>query len=233
MDVAEHRAAWHGNRKAMRAQFARLSHQTPMNARTDLPPGRDTTHPIDPLFTRRWSPRAFTAETIDRDTLDSFFEAARWAPSGYNAQPWRFVFARRDTPAWSRVFDALSPYNQGWAGRASALVVVLSRTVWVPPGKTDLVAVSTHSFDAGAAWASFAFQATLAGWHTHGIGGFDRERLRNDLGVPADHALEAVIAVGRQGDKSLLTEALQARESPSLRRPLSELVAEGRFSFPD
>ena len=192
---------------------------------------RETGHAIDPLFTRRWSPRAFTGEAIDPATLQSFFEAARWAPSAFNAQPWRFVFARRDTEAWSPIFEALLPFNQAWAERASALVVVLSRTVWLPPGKTELAPVVSHSFDAGAAWASLAFQATLAGWHVHGVGGFDRDLMRSNLGVPADYTLEAVIAIGKQADKSVLPESLQAREVPSQRRPLSELVAEGHFAF--
>jgi nitroreductase len=195
------------------------------------PTTRDTLHPINPLFTSRWSPRAFADDVIDEATLNTFFEAARWAPSGFNTQPWRFVFARRDTPAWAPIFETLSVYNQGWAARASALVVVLSRTVWLPPGKTELQPVTSHSFDTGAAWASLAFQATLSGWHTHGIGGFDKDALRANLKVPADHALEAVIAIGKLGDKSLLPEALQARETPNQRRPLAEIVAEGTFAF--
>lgn len=198
---------------------------------TSAAAAREATHPIDPLFTRRWSPRAFTDETIDEASLWRLFEAARWAPSGYNAQPWRFVYGRRGTAGWQRIFDTLSDYNGGWARRASALVVVLSRSVWLPPGKAALQPVSTHSFDAGAAWASLAFQATLSGWHAHGIGGLDKERLRSNLEVPPDYAIELVIAIGKAGDKALLPEALQARESPSQRRPLHELVAEGRFAF--
>ncbi len=192
---------------------------------------RQPEYPIDPLFTRRWSPRAFTGETIPEATLLSFFEAARWAPSGFNAQPWRFIYGRRETPGWQPIFESLSDYNRGWAQRASALALVLSKARWVPPGKTEPQPNATHSFDTGAAWASLAFQATLAGWHVHGIGGFDRERARAALSIPADHAIEAVIAIGRQGDKDLLPEALQARELPSQRLPLSRLVADGRFDF--
>lgn len=192
---------------------------------------RLTAHPIDPLFTRRWSPRAFADVTLDEPTLLSFLEAAHWAPSGYNAQPWRFIYGLRGTAGWESIFDTLSEYNGGWARRASALVAILSRTVWLPPGKTELQPVTTHSFDAGAAWASLAFQATLAGWHAHGIGGFDKEQLRVKLDIPADYAIEAVIAIGQAGDKTLLPEALQAREAPNQRRPLGELVANGRFDF--
>lgn len=207
--------------------------QNPPATATATIGAREASHPIDPVFIRRWSPRAFTDATLDEATLLSFLEAARWAPSGYNAQPWRFIYGRRGTSGWQGIFDTLSEYNSGWAQRASALVVVLSRSVWLPPGKTELQPVSTHSFDAGAAWASLAFQATLSGWHAHGIGGFDKERLRLKLDIPPDYAIEAVIAIGKAGDKAQLPAALQAREAPNQRRPLHELVAEGRFAFDD
>jgi nitroreductase len=194
---------------------------------------RQPDHPIDPQFAQRWSPRAFTGEAIDEPTLLRFLEAARWAPSGYNAQPWRFIYGRAGTPAWAPIFEALSPYNQGWAQRASALVLVLSRSVWTPPGQDKPQDNLTHAFDAGAAWAYLALQTTLAGWHAHGIGGFDRERARASLGVPADYHLHAVIAIGRRGDKAVLPEALQARELPNQRLPLAQLAAEGRFAFAD
>lgn len=196
-----------------------------------MPASRQTSHPIDPLFTRRWSPRAFTGEEITEPQLLGLIEAARWAPSAFNAQPWRFLYARRDTPAWAPLFETLGEFNRGWAQRAAALVLVLSRTRWVPPGKTDVQPIGSHSFDAGAAWASLAFQATLSGWHAHAMAGFDRERARAVLGVPDDHAIEAVVAIGRLGDKAVLPQALQDREQPSARLPLSAIAAEGRFSF--
>ena len=192
---------------------------------------REATYPIDPLFTRRWSPRSFTGEAIAESDLLTLFEAARWAPSSFNAQPWRFVYARRDTPAWQPLFDTLIASNQLWAARAAALVLVLSRTRWVPPGKDELRAIPSHSFDAGAAWASLAFQAVLSGWHAHAMGGFDKEQARANLGVPADHAIEAMVAVGRRADRSLLPESLQEREQPNQRLPLAAIAAEGRFSF--
>lgn len=198
---------------------------------TSTPTARVPGFPIDAFFAHRWSPRAFTDETIDVETLNRFFEAARWAPSAFNAQPWRFVFGRRDTPAWNPLFDALSPYNQTWAARAAALVLVVSREAFQQPGKTELTPVGSHVFDAGAAWAQFALQASLAGWHTHGMAGFDKDKLRAALGVPADYHLHAVIAIGKIGDKASLPEALQGREVPSQRRPITELVAEGRFDF--
>jgi nitroreductase len=192
---------------------------------------RNTEHPIDPLFTRRWSPRAFSGEDIPEATLLSFFEAARWAPSAFNAQPWRFIYGRNGTPGWQAILDSLGEFNRAWALRSSALVLVLSNTRWLPAGKTEPEPLRSHSFDTGAAWASLAFQATISGWHAHGIGGFDRDKARAAFAVPDDHAIEAVVAIGRQGDKSLLSESLQAREAPNQRVPLAQLVADGRFDF--
>lgn len=195
-----------------------------------MPSTRVADHPIHPLFTDRWSPRAFSGETIGRDQLLTLLEAARWAPSAFNAQPWRFVYGLAGTPAFATLHDALIPFNQSWAARASALVAVISATQWTPPGKAEPQPIASHAFDAGAAWAQLALQAQLSGWHAHGMGGFDAEQLRAGLGVPADHALHAVIAIGRLGDAAQLPEALRVREQPSARRPLAELAVEGRFA---
>ncbi len=188
-------------------------------------------HPIDPQFLQRWSPRAFTGEVLEEATLLGFLEAARWAPSGFNAQPWRFIYARAGTPAWGPIFDTLLPFNQSWVQRASALVLVLSQTDWQAPGKDAPGPNLTHAFDAGAAWGYLALQASLSGWAAHGIGGLDREKARETLGIPAGFAVQAAVAIGRRGDKSVLPEALQVREQPSPRLPLSQLAAEGRFTF--
>jgi nitroreductase len=190
-------------------------------------------HTIDPLFVRRWSPRAFSGEPIDEATLLSFFEAARWAPSSNNSQPWRFIFSRRGSAEWPLFVDFLSERNQSWAHRASALVILLSKTTHLPPGETTPVPARNHSFDAGAAWASLALQSTLSGWYTHAIGGYDKVKARAVLQVPDGYNLEIAIAVGRRGDAALLSEALREREQPNPRRPLRQLVAEGKFGFAD
>jgi nitroreductase len=181
---------------------------------------------IHPQFTDRWSPRAFTGEAIAEETLLSFFEAARWAPSAYNSQPWRFLYARRDTPNWERFLGLLNEFNRGWAQHASALVIVISKTTFAVPGATEETPAQTHEFDTGSAWGHLALQASLSGWHTHGMAGFDQE-----LTIPEGYALHAAVAVGKLGDKTTLAEYLQAREAPSPRRPLSELVAEGNFTL--
>lgn len=190
---------------------------------------RQPAHPIDAPFVARWSPRAFTDEAIPRDTLLGLLEAARWAPSAANAQPWRFAWARRGTPAFERFLSALAPANQAWARNAAALVAVASRPTMERPGRPGPVPNASHAFDAGAAWAQLALQAQRWGWATHAMGGFDAARAREALALPDGLALHAFVAVGRRGDPATLPEALRARERPSDRRPLSELAFEGGF----
>ncbi len=126
--------------------------------------GREASYPISPLFLDRWSPRSLTGETISETDLLTILEAARWAPSAYNSQPWRFLYARREGAAWAQYLGLLNEFNQGWAKRASAIVVLLSRKTFVPAGASEEKPSYSHSFDAGAAWANLALQAAqLAG----------------------------------------------------------------------
>jgi nitroreductase len=188
-------------------------------------------HAIDTLFTDRWSPRSFTAEAMPEAVLLQMFEAARWAPSSYNYQPWRFLYALRDTPAWQTFLGLLTDVNQVWAFRASALVFVLSDSRVMRPGNDRPVDSYTHVFDSGLACAQFALQATRMGWITHCMQGFDKERSYAELKVPHDLRINAVVAVGRQAGPEQLSEPLQAREKPSDRRPLGDLVRCG--TMPD
>lgn len=189
---------------------------------------RTPDHPVLPLFIERWSPRAFTGEAIPEAVLFSLFEAARWAPSAYNSQPWRFIYARSGTPEWQPLFDLLIPFNQGWGAKASALVLVLSKSTFSPaPGKEQ--ESGTHAFDTGAAWANLALQAHALGWFAHAASGFDHDKARATYALPADVHPIAVLLIGRHGDPASLPEALQSRETPSPRKPVSELVAEGRY----
>lgn len=196
-----------------------------------MPKNRVVDHAVNPLFVNRWSPRAFTGEAIDDATLNQFFEAARWAPSAYNSQPWRFIYAKNGSAYWADFLDLLSEFNQSWAKNASALVLVVSKTTFVPPGKTEPIRTGSHTFDTGAAWGYLALQASHAGWYTHAIGGYDKTKARQVLGIPEDYLPEAIIAIGKQADKSILPEGLQEKEIPSTRQPVSQLVAEGGFSF--
>ncbi|MFT8245783.1 nitroreductase family protein [Roseomonas sp. BN140053] len=190
---------------------------------------RTAEHPINPLFLERWSPRAFTDEAIPEAELLTILEAAHWAPSSYNSQPWRFLYARRGTPSWDRFLGLLNEFNQSWAKNAAALVIIVSNSLMLTPGAEKPVPSHSHSFDAGAAWGSMALQATLLGWQAHGMVGFDLDRAFAELNVPQGYRVEAAIAIGRQGDKSLLPERMAAREVPSTRKPLAEVVLEGGF----
>lgn len=191
---------------------------------------RTPAYPIDPLFTDRWSPRAFDGGAIEPDALMTLLEAARWAPSAYNMQPWRFVYALRDMPQWDALLATLIPFNQGWAAGASALVYVLSdRFVRNSDGAVKGESYS-HSFDAGAAWAMLALQAVRSGLFAHGMTGFDVDAARAAMAVPEDYRIEAAVAIGRIGDPTTLAEGLRAREVPSGRTPLDQLVSEGVFS---
>lgn len=164
-------------------------------------------------------------EPVSQTDLMRLFEAARWAPSSGNGQPWRFVYARAGTPEFDTFYDLLVEGNRPWCARAGALVVVLSRT-HSDSGRP----APTHSFDAGAAWMSLALQGSLMGMVIHGMAGFDYSRARTELGVPDDLAVEAMIAIGYPGRVEDLPEKYRAREVKSGRRPLSELVFEGRIS---
>lgn len=189
-------------------------------------------YPVDQLFLDRWSPRGFTGEAIAPETLMSFFEAARWAPSASNLQPWCFLWARRDTAPWPTFFDLLGERNKLWAAGAAALVVVTSKTTMVRSGQSEPVASHSHSYDTGAAWENFALQATLSGWHVHGMVGFDMERARAALRVPEDYRIEAAIAVGRRGAALHLPENMQKGERPNARKPVAEITHEGGFPVP-
>lgn len=199
-----------------------LPTMTPLNLR-----GAD--HPVDPQFVNRWSPRAFSEDAIDRATLLTLFEAARWAPSSFNSQPWRFVYATRDSEQWTQFLGFLNDFNRGWAHRAAALVIVLSKSTFTHPGSAMEVSTISHSFDSGAAWGYLALQASLAGWHAHGLAGIERDKIRAELNIPEVYSIEAGIAIGRLGDRASLSEMLQAREIPTSRKPLGEIATEGRF----
>src|SRR5262245_50822784 len=188
---------------------------------------RRADRPIEAIFLKRWSPRAMSGQPLTNDELMTLFEAARWAPSTYNEQEWRFLFARRDTAQWPTFFDLLMDANKVWCQRAAVLVVVLSHRVFERNGKVNPV----HTFDTGAAFENLALQGALMSLVVHGMAGFDRDKARSNLRVPDDYAVEAMIALGRPGDPADLTPELREREKPSGRKPVSEFAREGLFSF--
>jgi nitroreductase len=185
---------------------------------------RAAEHDIDPRFLRRWSPRAMSGVPVERTELLRLLEAARWAPSSGNFQPWRFAYARAGTPAFERFFGALTQSNQAWCVRAGALLVAASS-----PTRGEGKPNRTHSFDTGAAWMSLALQGSEMGLVVHGMAGFDEARAREAASIPAGIHVECMIAVGHPGRVEDLPEKLRAREVPSGREPVSSFAFEGRF----
>lgn len=191
-------------------------------------PPRIAEHSVDPLFLDRWSARSFTDEAMSASELMAILEAARWAPSAINAQPWRFAWGLRGDEAFKGIAGSLVDANRVWAEKASALVVVGSKLTRLSPSGEEVSHV-THAFDAGAAWGYLALHAQMRGWVAHAMGGFDHGKAAKVLDLPFGHALHAVVAVGRQGPVEALPEGYRAREVPSQRRPLSETAGHGAF----
>lgn len=182
--------------------------------------------PVHEIFLNRWSPRAMSGESIELKELLTLFEAGRWAPSSYNGQPWRFIYALRQTPAWDKFFNLMVQFNQDWAKNAGALVIIISKKTFDFNGKP----ARTHSFDAGSAWMSIALQGDLNGLVVHGMEGFDYDRAKTELAIPDDYTVEVMFAVGKPGKKEDLPQEMQERELPSDRKKLEELIFEGSFT---
>ena len=188
---------------------------------------RKPDHPIEPLILHRWSPRAMSSEPITRDEMLTLFEAARWAPSTYNEQEWRFLYGLRDTPQWADFFNLLVEPNRVWCVRASMLCLIAAKKTLTQTGKPNPV----HLFDCGNAFENLALQGHAMGLVVHGMQGFDWKAAPSALNIPDDFEPAAMFAVGRPGDPALLPEPVRAREKPSGRKPLTELICEGKFFF--
>jgi nitroreductase len=180
--------------------------------------------PIDPAFVRRWSPRSFRSDPVPRAVLDAMVEASRWAPSSFNEQPWRFhVSAGQDTTreAWNA---AVLPFNRAWSDRAPVLAFVTARRTFsskaVPPGT-----VNRHAwFDTGAAAIQYVLEGERHGVKSHYLGGIDAAKAHEILGLEEDCEVVAAIVSGYPGDAAGLPEALRGRETPSGRKPASEVA---------
>ena len=181
--------------------------------------------PIEELLLGRWSPRAMSGEPIADAELARLFEAARWAPSSGNSQPWRYVYGRRGTPAFDVLFGLLTEGNRRWAGQGALLAVVLAVDVDPRNGKV----LRTNAYDAGAAWENLALQGCAMGLVVHGMQGFDYDRARSELQVPDGVSVLAMFAIGRPGASAALPEDLQKREVPSQRNPVATFAFEGIY----
>ena len=176
---------------------------------------------IDPLLARRSSPRAFSAtDTLNQDLLGPAFEAARWAPSSGNSQPWSFVVGFRGDDTFGKIVESMAAGNSVWATHASAVVACVAR-MENEEGK----ALSHSVYDLGQAVAHFSVQATADGLIVHQMAGFDSQALHASLGLDARHQVITLFAVGTPGDPADLPEKLREREAlPRVRKTLAEVV---------
>ncbi|MUK89964.1 nitroreductase family protein [Ornithinibacillus sp. L9] len=186
---------------------------------------RKSTYDIDPIFLERWSPRSFLEKEIPTDILNSIFEAARWAPSAGNIQPWRFVVAKEQSDR-KRFLSFINEGNVVWCQKAPVLVAVISKTEEKRFGGFN----QAHAFDTGAAWGYLALEAARKGLITHAMGGFNKEKAIEKLNIPQGYAVHAIVAIGYQGEKEALNEELRKREKPSDRKQIEDFISEGVFN---
>lgn len=190
----------------------------------------DVDHPIHDLLRRRWSPRAFSDRVVEPETLQSLFEAARWAPSSNNEQPWHFIVGTKDDAhAHDRLFQCLKEGNKKWAFRAPVLMLSVARLNF-----EDEDTPNRHAWhDTGMAVFSLTVQATALGLVVHQMAGFDVNKARADLKIPAGYDPVAMIAVGYPGDPDELPDSLRGRElKPRERKPVTEFVSSGTWNVP-
>jgi nitroreductase len=186
--------------------------------------------PIHEVIRRRWSPRAFADIPIEPDKLLSLFEAARWAASASNEQPWAFLLATREDPQnFEALAGVLVESNRAWAGSAPVLILTLAHTQFEKDGRPNRHAL----YDLGQAAANLALQATSLGLVTHPMAGFNVEAARERFAVPAGWEPVSVIALGYPGDPDSLSEKLRQREtSPRRRKPLATFIFSGTWGNP-
>src|SRR3989344_2525495 len=185
---------------------------------------RKSQYKINSIFLKRWSPRALSPESLPKEDLFSLFEAARWSPSSFNGQPWRFLYALKGTKFWDLFYSFLSEGNKSWCVNAPVLIVLLSRKNFEHNEKSD----RHHSFGAGSAWMSLALQARMKNLIAHGMAGFDIEKAKTNLQIPENYNVECMIAVGTQGEIENLPEEKKKAEKPNDRKPLDSLINEGK-----
>jgi nitroreductase len=181
----------------------------------------NTESPVEDLILRRWSPRAFAPNPVSVSDLKTIFTAGLWAASSYNEQPWRFIVGRKGDETWGKILAALAEMNQSWAKDAPVLYAAFAKQTFTHNGSPNKVA----QHDVGAASANISLQATALGLHTHGMAGFDGDKLRAAFSVPEDFVPIACWALGALGDVESLPDHLKKMElAPRQRKILNEVV---------
>jgi nitroreductase len=188
---------------------------------------REVAYPVYDLIRQRWSPRAFAERAVEPEKLQSVFEAARWAPSSFNAQPWSFLVATKEDPAdYEKMLGCLVEFNQQWAKSAPVLIISVARNAFEHNGKPN-----RHAFyDVGAAAAMLSVEATSLGLFVHQMAGFEPELVRERYSLPETAEAVSAIAMGYAGDAESLPESLRKKElEPSSRKSISEFVFTGEW----
>jgi nitroreductase len=177
---------------------------------------------VMPVFFERWSPRSFSDRAVSLESLKKVFEAARWAASSFNEQPWRFLVGARDSSAYGKILSSLGEFNQNWARTAPVLILGVARTKFSQSGKDNRVAL----YDLGAAASYLALEAAELGLATHQMEGVDVNKARQSFAIPEDYMIGAAIALGYQGEPAALADErmLKQETTPRTRKPLSEFV---------
>lgn len=198
--------------------------------RIDLEKRADADHTILGEMARRWSPRGFQDRDVESEKLLRCLEAARWAPSNFNEQPWRFLVATRDDEReFARMLDCLTEGNQRWARKAPVLMLTFAKCTHTKNDEKN----RTAEHDVGLAVSNLTLQATHEGLSVHQMAGIDLDRIRETYHVPDDHVPIAGIALGYRGDPDLLDDDLYERElQPRTRRRLTELVFQEEWGHP-
>jgi nitroreductase len=176
---------------------------------------------VEEIILKRWSPRSFADKAVSSADLTKIFTAASWAASSSGEQPWRFLVGRKGDPTYAKIFDALVEANQSWAQSAPVLILSVGKKTFAQNDRPNPYALH----DTGAASATLSLQATALGMHTHGMGGFDKDKARANFGIPEGYEVGAVWALGYLGDPAVLSEQLRAREiAARSRKGLHEFV---------
>jgi len=174
------------------------------------------------LFHHRWSPRSFADREVRPELLKKVFEAARWAASSFNEQPWRFLAGRKGDETYKKIFESLGEFNQKWARTAPVLMLNAAHTKFTQSGKQNRVAL----YDLGAAASYMTLQAAALGLATHQMAGFDTEKAKKLFAIPEDYVMGAAIALGYQDEPEKLEDEgmIKQEVTPRSRKPLSEFV---------
>lgn len=175
-----------------------------------------------PVRRRRWSPRAFSDRPVSPADLRKIFEAARWAPSSYNEQPWRFIVGLQGSDTYKKILGSMAEFNQMWAGKAPALILGIAKRNFSHNNTPN----GFNVFDLGAASGFITLQAAELGLATHQMAGYDKEKARQAFGIPEDYDLGSIVALGYQGEPSALKHEMMLKQetAPRTRKPLSEIV---------